>query len=263
MSHEAMIAEAKKWVVEGLASTQKLFVLGIPGRLNTDNVARGDAYVQLHHRYEWLSPYFFLYEREYDPEPYLKRMKDNNYFLPVVCAVSYLLFCYFGQKIMKNRKPFDLTWALAPWNLFLSLFSFYGASRTVPHMLWRMSHQSFEDTVCMSAHVAFGGGTCGLAVQLFILSKIPELFDTVFIVLRKKNLIFLHWYHHLTVLLYCWNSYVTESSAGLYFVSMNYSVHAIMYFYFFLQGSNTHTSCTSCPHPRIPTHITKQNKYTR
>jgi hypothetical protein len=29
---------------------------------------------------------------------------------------------------------------------------------------------------------------------------------------------------------------VTASSAGLYFIAMNYSVHAIMYFYFFLQA---------------------------
>jgi hypothetical protein len=35
------------------------------------------------------------------------------------------------------------------------------------------------------------------------------------------------------VLLFCWNSYVTESAAGLYFVAMNYTVHAIMYFYYF------------------------------
>jgi elongation of very long chain fatty acids protein 6 len=75
-----------------------------------------------------------------------------------------------------------------------------------------------------------------LAVQLFILSKIPELIDTVFIVLRKKPLIFLHWYHHVTVLIFCWNSYVTLAGAGLYFVSMNYTVHAVMYLYFFLQA---------------------------
>ena len=66
--------------------------------------------------------------------------------------------------------------------------------------------------------------------------QIPELFDTVFIILKKKPLIFLHWYHHVTVLLYCWNSYVTESGAGIYFAAMNYAVHAVMYTYYFLQA---------------------------
>ena len=54
--------------------------------------------------------------------------------------------------------------------------------------------------------------------------------------LRQKEVIFLHWYHHVTVLLYCWHSYMTRSSAGLYFIAMNYGVHAIMYFYFFLMA---------------------------
>jgi hypothetical protein len=71
-----------------------------------------------------------------------------------------------------------------------------------------------------------------------MLSKMPELLDTLFIVLRKKPLIFLHWYHHVTVLLFCWNAYATEAGSGLYFVAMNYSVHAIMYGYYCLQTVN-------------------------
>jgi hypothetical protein len=44
----------------------------------------------------------------------------------------------------------------------------------------------------------------------------------------------LHWYHHISVLLFCWHSYANKSSTGLYFVAMNYTVHAVMYFYYFL-----------------------------
>ena len=80
----------------------------------------------------------------------------------------------------------------------------------------------------MPAEPSFGQGACGLWTMLFIYSKVPELFDTVFVVLRKKPLIFLHWYHHVSVLLFCWNSYSSRSSAGLFFVVMNYGVHAIM-----------------------------------
>lgn len=58
-----------------------------------------------------------------------------------------------------------------------------------------------------------------------VLVQIPELGDTVFVVLRKKPLIFLHWYHHVTVLLYCWHSYYEQTTYGLYFISMNYTVH--------------------------------------
>mmetsp|Transcript_21759 Transcript_21759/g.39484 ORF Transcript_21759/g.39484 Transcript_21759/m.39484 type:complete len:87 (+) Transcript_21759:710-970(+) len=71
---------------------------------------------------------------------------------------------------------------------------------------------------------------------LVLIQNVSELVDTFFIVIHKKPLIFLHWYHHITVLLYCWHSYVTTSPPGIFFVVMNYSVHATMYGYYFFNG---------------------------
>lgn len=105
-------------------------------------------------------------------------------------------------------------------------------------MLADVLSKPFEETVCANPMVAWGAGPSGLWVFLFIYSKIPELIDTVFIVLRKKPLIFLHWYHHVTVLLFCWSAYSTMAGSGLYFVAMNYSVHALMYGYYCLQALN-------------------------
>ncbi|CAN0106833.1 unnamed protein product, partial [Phaeothamnion confervicola] len=92
----------------------------------------------------------------------------------------------------------------------------------------------FKYTICFKPSVWYGSGAVGWWTQAFIFSKIPELGDTVFIVLRKKPLIFLHWYHHVTVLLYCWHSYYEQTTYGLYFIAMNYSVHAVMYLYYAL-----------------------------
>ncbi|KAI5644009.1 GNS1/SUR4 family domain-containing protein [Phthorimaea operculella] len=74
----------------------------------------------------------------------------------------------------------------------------------------------------------------GFWTWMFVLSKLPELGDTVFIVLRKKPLIFLHWYHHITVLLYTWYSFTEYTSSARWFVVMNYCVHSVMYTYFAL-----------------------------
>jgi hypothetical protein len=103
-------------------------------------------------------------------------------------------------------------------------------------LIGQIISQDYETTVCTNPEFSFGSGTVGLWVMLFIFSKFPELIDTVFIVLRKKKLIFLHWYHHVTVLLFCWNAFVTSAGSGLYFVSMNYTVHSLMYGYYCLQA---------------------------
>ena len=55
-----------------------------------------------------------------------------------------------------------------------------------------------------------------------IFSKLPELGDTIFIVLRKQRLIFLHWYHHITVFVYCWYSYGHPVATGAFtFLSLS------------------------------------------
>ena len=137
---------------------------------------------------------------------------------------------------MKTRERFDLRNNLAMWNAFLCIFSFCGAIRTVPHLLFNLTNMSLAQTMTTYAAADWGDGATGLWVQLFIFSKIPELWDTFYIVARQRPLLFLHWYHHVTVLLYCWHSYATEAPQALYFVAMNYSVHAIMYGYYCLMA---------------------------
>lgn len=159
-----------------------------------------------------------------------------NMQVPVIACILYMVFVFGVQRLMVDREAYDLRGPLGLWNLFLSTFSFLGALNVVPHLFMLIYRDGFQSAMCYSAQANMGTGTAGLWVILFILSKFPELVDTAFIVLRKKNLIFLHWYHHITVLLFCWHSFAVQSSAGLFFVAMNYSVHAIMYLYYFLNG---------------------------
>ena len=128
------------------------------------------------------------------------------------------------------------------WNLFLSVFSTIGFLRTAPTLLHICLGRDSPDGVATGleslfvreASEAFGSGSCGVWVALFIYSKIPELIDTLFLILRRRPIIFLHWYHHITVLLFCFQSYRLESPSGLVFCVMNYGVHAVMYGYYFL-----------------------------
>eukprot|EP01064_Diplonema_japonicum_P038124 TRINITY_DN912_c2_g1_i2.p1 TRINITY_DN912_c2_g1~~TRINITY_DN912_c2_g1_i2.p1 ORF type:complete len:321 (+),score=38.25 TRINITY_DN912_c2_g1_i2:52-1014(+) len=192
---------------------------------------RGVKVPQIFQRHPEMKQFYTKFEAEWNVGPGLDFSK-LYWEVPVGAVATYLFgLVVVGQVIMSYMKPFDLRIPLAAWNWFLAVFSLIGAVRTVPHLLSNLSN-SFEGTICDSPDVTWGVGATGLWVQLFIFSKIPELVDTVFIVLRKKPLIFLHWYHHVTVLLYCWHAYATECGAGLYFVAMNYVVHAVMYAYF-------------------------------
>ncbi|CAM9284395.1 unnamed protein product, partial [Heterosigma akashiwo] len=190
--------------------------------------------------FPWMERFYFDFEKDYSTAKIAYGMKAIPY-VPIVISALYLIFCWFGPKVMEGKKPFDLRVALASWNMALSFFSFVGSVKVVPHMLYLLSDIGFDEIVCRNPREAYGCGAAGLWVQAFILSKIPELFDTFFIIVRKKPLIFLHWYHHFSVLLFCWHSYVTESGMGIFFVAMNYSVHAIMYFYYGLVAMRIRT----------------------
>jgi len=177
------------------------------------------------------------FERNFKPDSFTS-FAGNNWWLCFSLVGAYLVFIFSGRKIMENYKPFDLRLQLAGWNALLCIFSFIGMCRTLPHLIGLVLTQPYDQTVCTAPATTWGAGPSGFWVMLFIYSKVPELIDTVFIVLRKKPLIFLHWYHHVTVLMFCWSAYATLAGSGLYFVAMNYTVHALMYGYYCLQALN-------------------------
>lgn len=164
-------------------------------------------------------------------------------------AVAYLLMVHVGPKFI--ARPVKLKPLFILWNLFLAVFSILGTIFTVPRTLDMYfggfskptpdnplyangSTPSFHSGMCGWNRKVFFDERVGVWLLLFTLSKTPEMIDTVFLVLQKKKVIFLHWYHHLTVMLYCWHAYTSITPAGFTFASMNYTVHSIMYTYYFI-----------------------------
>ncbi|RKO92310.1 ELO family, partial [Blyttiomyces helicus] len=79
-------------------------------------------------------------------------------------------------------------------------------------------------------------GPLFFTLYIYYLSKFYELFDTVILVLKKKPLIFLHWYHHAIVILMVWSwlQYgITYSSLG---TIANTLIHVFMYYYYFVSS---------------------------
>jgi len=165
-------------------------------------------------------------------------MEWNDYFTarmhyPFLFAIVYVFVIFFLQHQMRDREEFNLRKPLALWSFCLAVFSFLGAMRTVPAVVRMLYGKGFDHVVCGDTRSEWvynspaGWWTC-----IFILSKIPELVDTLFIVLRKRRLITLHWYHHITVMLFCWHSWATFCLNGIVYSAMNLTVHAVMYFFY-------------------------------
>lgn len=135
---------------------------------------------------------------------------------------------------MEDRDRYDLRQWLAIWSFGLSVFSIIGFyNMSIPHFK-QVLFDGYHSSICAPTLRAHQGG---LWIFLFVSSKLFELGDTYFVILRKQKLILLHWYHHITVFMYCWWNYCLLISTGQSFSAMNYSVHSIMYMYYAVRAS--------------------------
>lgn len=127
------------------------------------------------------------------------------------------------------------------WNAFLTFYSavcFYGIlSHLIPFWfrLYNNPSSTLSDFIC-DYNTDHFNKTAWIWQFTFIMSKFPELFDTVIILARGREPDFLHWYHHFTVLVYCWYAGSLLNPLGIYFALINSFVHFVMYDYYKMQG---------------------------
>lgn len=170
----------------------------------------------------------FDFEKNFNDVEATHWMK-RNWQKSILYSAIYLIVVFGGQHLMKDRQRLELRTLLTTWNSILAVFSIMGALRSWPEFMYLMTTHGFYHTVCISTMYK---GVPGFWTYLFVMSKLIELGDTLFIILRKQQLIFLHWYHHITVFIYVWYSYVDHTAPGQWFLVMNYTVHALMYTYY-------------------------------
>ena len=152
----------------------------------------------------------------------------------VAVGARWLVICGCGGRALSLQRPLVL------WNVLLTAFSFAGLAAMAPGFLADIAALGPAELLCPASGVAgahFAAGARGLAMLLFMLSKLPELVDTFFLVARGRPVSFLHAFHHASVMIYCWLAYGKSSNSGLLFATMNYLVHSLMYLYFTLQAA--------------------------
>mmetsp|Transcript_19054 Transcript_19054/g.59873 ORF Transcript_19054/g.59873 Transcript_19054/m.59873 type:complete len:312 (-) Transcript_19054:265-1200(-) len=152
-----------------------------------------------------------------------------NWQIPLAAVGMYVVMIPVLKAAVPARVPLG-RFAVA-WNCFLSLFSLCGLLACAPVFLSELASHGLYFTICAPAPW-YGAGLHGAFVALFIYSKFAELVDTVLLLLSKRPVILLHWWHHITVLLYCWHSYSVQIATGMWYAVMNYAVHTVMYAYY-------------------------------
>lgn len=152
----------------------------------------------------------------------------------IAISVFYVMLVFSGRRWMTNREKFNLRWPLTLWSASLALFSIIGTWFMWGRAIDDLRKHGFRYTVCDNTFFYTGHG---IWLYWFCLSKVVELGDTLFIVLRKQKLMFLHWYHHMATLVFSWYAYGTGVALGIYFAGVNYAVHTIMYSYYAIRAS--------------------------
>ncbi|XP_072857043.2 very long chain fatty acid elongase 4 isoform X3 [Pogona vitticeps] len=125
--------------------------------------------------------------------------------VPVILIfILYLIIVAVGPRIMQQRKPVRLKGFLVIYNLSVVLLSVYMFYEFLMTSL--LANYSY---LCQPVDYSWSdlgmrqmAGVC----WWFFFSKVIELLDTVFFILRKKNdqVTFLHVYHHGTMLFNWW-----------------------------------------------------------
>ena len=174
------------------------------------------------------------FERQFSPEAAKGWMKKYSMVSWCFCAV-YVFAVFMGRWYMRDKPALNFRRTLIAWNASLAALSAVGAYMLLSPLVEMLSERGLTFSVCHTS--VYTDPRLCLWLFVFVLFKVVELGDTAFVVLKKAPVTFLHCYHHVTVLLYCWWGYDRQPAVGHWFSALNYGVHAIMYGYYAVKGS--------------------------
>lgn len=154
--------------------------------------------------------------------------------IPIVLIVS--VYVYFvrvaGPRMMKSREAFDLKWTIRLYNIAMSLCNLY--------IFWRVSNLTsygLNYFGCKKVGNTREDNELVDLAFLYFATKLVELLDTIFFILRKKpnQASNLHVFHHGFIAICVWVYFkIAPGGSSVLFPYLNTGVHAIMYGYYFL-----------------------------
>lgn len=154
----------------------------------------------------------------------------------ILITMAYLLMCFKGPSLMAKYPAFSIRPLIVVYNLFCAALNFY-----IGYEIFVTSRTISYSWTCQPVDYSLDPSAVRIARALwwYYISKLLELCDSLFIILRKRDqqLSFLHIYHHATMFPLWWigAKYVAGGSSFLGAL-FNCCVHVVMYSYYALSA---------------------------
>ncbi|KAF8509806.1 GNS1/SUR4 family-domain-containing protein [Gautieria morchelliformis] len=144
--------------------------------------------------------------------------------------VAYLMVIFGLQELMRSRQALKMTALFQLHNIVLSSGSLLLLVLMVEEIAPIVSRHGLFYGICSkdawTPRLEFY-----YMVNYYI--KYLELLDTVFLVLKKKPLAFLHVFHHSATALLCYTQLNGRTSVSWVPITLNLTVHVMMYYYYY------------------------------
>lgn len=160
---------------------------------------------------------FLSFESDFNSRIWYNYFLKNFHYNYIAC-ILYVIIIFSGKHLMEKRTALKASGLLFVWNLSLCLFSMFGFVRMFAEIPLLLSH--YKDLKCTICIPQLEIGPSAFWQVMFTLSKFVEFGDTFLLVVRKKPVIFLHWYHHVSVLLFTMHVVTRFNPIGRWMVSI-------------------------------------------